>query len=76
MNDNQLANFMDAVLRNSDKVSIVLERKKRGKSMKIFDHTSNKNLGLAFLYNTGKLRKWIPAKQIKGALLKQLITKK
>lgn len=76
MNDDQLAKFMDAALRNSDKVSIVLERKKLGKSMKIFDHTSSKNLGSAFLYSTGTLRKWIPAKQIKGTLLKQLITRK
>jgi hypothetical protein len=76
MNDVQLANFIDAALRNSDKVTIVLQRKKLGKSMMIFDHTNNKNLGSAFLYNTGKLRKWIPAKQITGTLVKQLITRK
>ena len=72
MNDALVAKFIDGALRHSDKITIVLEKKKLGKSMHIFDHTLNKNIGSAFLYNTGKLRKWLPAKQIGGAVLKSL----
>lgn len=76
MNDKLVAKFIDSALRNSDKVSIVFEKKKLGKSMHVFDHTLNKNLGSAFLYNTGKLRKWLPAKQITGPVLKNLIIRR
>lgn len=76
MNDALVAKFIDGALRNSDKITIVLEKKKLGKSMHIFDHSLNKKLGSAFLYNSGKLRKWLPAKQIAGKAMKQLITRR